>query len=125
MGINRKAERHYVRRRPPPEREAERWIELADAAGRTFWLDVEIWLRPAPIRTRGEIPAPLRPAVEAAAKSPPRPPAPGALRFLHEALFYELAPAALGLDAAAFAAVAPAVEEALLAAGCDFVEVAE
>ena len=89
MGINRKAERHYVRRRPPPEREAERWIELADAAGRTFWLDVEIWLRPAPIRTRGEIPAPL------------------------------------GLDAAAFAAVAPAVEEALLAAGCDFVEVAE
>ena len=125
MGVQRPAEHHYVRRRPPPERETDRWVELTDSAGRTFWLDVEIWMRPVPIRTRDEIPAPLVPVIEAAAKSAPRPPAPGSLRFLFESLFYELLPSAVGLDEPAFAAVAPAIEEALLEAGCDFVEVAE
>ena len=60
----------------PPERETDRWVELTDSAGRTFWLDVDIWMRPVPIRTRDEIPAPLVPVIEAAAKSAPRPPAP-------------------------------------------------
>ena len=82
-------------------------------------------MRPVPIRTRDEIPAPLVPVIEAAAKSAPRPPAPGSLRFLFESLFYELPPSAVGLDEPAFAAAAPAIEEALLEAGCDFVEVAE
>lgn len=125
MGVQRPAEHHYVRRRPPPEREADRWVELTDSAGRTFWLDVEIWMRPVPIRTRREIPAPLVPVIEAAAKNASRPPVSGSLRFLHESLFYELLPSALGLDEPAFAAVAPAIEEALLEAGCDYVEVDE
>lgn len=125
MGVQRPAEHHYVRRRPPPEREANRWVELPDSAGRTFWLDVEIWMRPVPIRTHNEIPAPLAPAIKAAAKSASRPPAAGSLRFLHEALYYELLPSAVGLDEPAFAAAAPAIEEALLEAGCDYVEVDE
>ena len=125
MGIQRPAEHHYVRRCPPPEREADRWVELTDSAGRIFWLDVEIWMRPVPIRTPSEIPAPLVPVVEAAAKSTPRPPVQGSLRFLLESLFYELLPSAVGLDEPAFAAVAPAIEEALLEAGCDYAEVDE
>ena len=125
MGIQRPAEHHYVRRRPPPEREADRWVELTDSAGRTFWLDVEIWMRPVPIRTRSEIPEPLVPVIEAAAKTASRPPVPGSLLFLHESLFYELLPSAVGLDEPAFAAAAPAIEEALLEAGCDYVEVDE
>ena len=125
MGVRRPAEHHYVRRRPPPEREADRWVELTDSAGRIFWLDVEIWMRPVPIRTPSEIPAPLVPVVEAAAKSTPRPPVQGSLRFLLESLFYELLPSAVGLDEPAFAAVAPAIEEALLEAGCDYAEVDE
>ena len=124
MGVQRPAGHHYVRR-PPPEREADRWVELTDSAGRTFWLDVEIWMRPVPIRTPSEIPAPLVPVVEAAAKSTPRPPVQGSLRFLLESLFYELLPSAVGLDEPAFAAAAPAIEEALLKAGCDYVEVDE
>ncbi len=125
MGVQRPAEHHYVRRRPPPEREEGRWIELTDAAGRTFWLDVEIWMRPVPIRTRSEIPAPLVPVIEAAARSAPQTPAAGSLRFLHEALYYELLPSSVGLDEPAFAAAAPAIEAALLEAGCDYVEVDE
>ena len=122
MGVQRPAEHHYVRRRPPPEREADRWIELTDAAGRTFWLDVEIWMRPVPIRTRSEIPAPLVPVIEAAARSAAQTSAAGSLRFLHEALYYELLPSSVELDEPAFAAVAPAIEAALLEAGCDYVE---
>ena len=125
MGVQRPAEHHYIRRRPPPEREADRWVELTDSAGRTFWLDVEIWMRPVPIRTRSEIPAPLVPAIEAAARSAPHEPAVGSLRFLHEMLYYELLPSAVGLDEPAFAAVAPTIEAALLEAGCDYVEVDE
>ena len=125
MGVQRPAEHHYVRRRPPPEREADPWVESTDSAGRTFWLDVEIWMRPVPIRARDEIPAPLVPVIEAAAKSAPRSPVPGSLRFLHETLYYEPLPSAVGLDEPAFAATAPAIEEALLEAGCDYVEVDE
>ena len=125
MGVQRPAEHHYVRHRPPPEREADRWVELTASAGRTFWLDVEIWMRPVPIRTRSEIPAPLVPVIEAAAKNTPRPSVQSSLRFLHESLFYELLPSALGLNEPAFAAVAPAIEAALLEAGCDYVEVGE
>ena len=64
MGVQRPAEHHYVRRRPPLEREADR-------------------------------------------------------------CYYELQPSSVGLDEPAFAAVAPAIEAALLEAGCDYVEVDE
>ena len=125
MGVNRQAERHRLRRSPPPEREAGRWVELVDDAGRTFWLDAEIWTRPVPVRTPDEIPAPLAEALAAAARrgaaaAPVGPPP--SLRFLHEALFFELRPEAVGLTPDAFAAVAPALTDALRAAGCAYVE---
>ena len=127
MGTLRPAEHHFVRRRPPPEREAGRWIELSDASGRPFWLDTEIWVRPVPVRVPEEIPAPLAPVVAEAARRPvPSADAkPVSLRFLHESLFFELQPAAAGLDAAAFAAAAPAIAEALRRAGCAYAEAVE
>jgi hypothetical protein len=126
MGVQRPAEHHYVRRRPPPEREADRWIEVTGAAGRPVWLDAEIWMRPVPVRTHDRIPAPLAPAVDAAVRDASGAAGgPATVRFLHESFYYELFPSAVGLDAPAFAAAAPAIEAALLAAGCDYVETAE
>lgn len=126
MGVQRPAEHHYVRRTPPPERDAERWMELVDGAGRTFWLDVDIWMRPVPIRSPAEIPTTL---AEVVAETASRPVGPGEsapfLRFLHEALFYELLPSAVGLDEAAFEAAIPAIADALRAAGCEYVETEE
>ncbi|MBR1835842.1 MAG: hypothetical protein IJ783_01005 [Kiritimatiellae bacterium] len=140
MGVQRPAERHFVRRRPPPEREAARWVELADSSGRVFWLDAGIWMRPVQIRSPEDVPSPLAAALAAAAsgcntreaeRPPSGPAAPAAtsrgqapsLRFLHEALFYELLPSAVGLDDETFAASVTAFAAALEAAGCEYSEI--